>query len=298
MKQEGNNIVVDGLLIISWGVQRPIRLKIQDEKQVLSFMNPSSPDPTSPLGGKRGMTRWGEFDDLHHIDEMEETKQETPAENSNHNSGHNPYECSTLKLPRAQAALEEASNLYRSMSDASLVKKRVKSKAAAERQHARHHRCSINGHFYNYKTSIFTPVFGTSTNVRINSKMTTDEVITQLLHKFKIENDPNEFALYCLHQSGERRKLNNRDFPLWERLLLGPSEKIAKMFLMEQDEQEVSTDVAQYLNFELPILEGFLHKLEEEENREVQKIITKYRQRRHVIQHIHSKKMPRTETTV
>lgn len=94
------------------------------------------------------------------------------------------------------------------------------------------------------QTSVFTPSFGATTNVHINNKMTTQEVITQLLQKFKvgvityysiykplkdfmcllssliistlnfgrknslltfsmqIENTPNEFALYCIHQSG------------------------------------------------------------------------------------------------
>uniref|UniRef100_W5M3Y1 Ras association domain family member 6 n=1 Tax=Lepisosteus oculatus TaxID=7918 RepID=W5M3Y1_LEPOC len=294
--EEGGEVVVEGLLIISWGVQRPIRLKIQDEKQVLSYATLRSPDATSPLGGKRGMTRWGEFDDLHQIDEMEETRQDTPEH------GYKKYfiYCTiTLKPPRAQAAIEEESNLYRTMSDASLVKKRVKTRTAAERQQDKQQRFSINGHFYNYKTSIFTPSFGTATSVRINSKMTTDEVILQLLQKFKIENDPNEFALYCIHQSGEKRKLNNSDYPLWERLLQGPSESIAKIFLVDRNEQEVSNDVAQYLNFELPILQGFLQKLNEEESREIQKIKIKYKQEEKTLTHcIVSRIMQRTETTV
>ncbi|KPP75435.1 ras association domain-containing protein 6-like, partial [Scleropages formosus] len=243
--ETGHDIRLDGLLVIFWGIRRPIRLKIQDEKPNPS---PKSPDPTSPLGGKRGMTRWGEFDDLHHIDEMEETMQEIPEPLANDSTGPREYESSTLRTPRLKAALEEASNLFRSMSDASLVKKR---------------------------TSIFTPCFGTPTNVRINSKMTTNEVIVQLLKKFKVENDPKEFALYCIHQSGEKRKLSDLDFPLWERVLQGPSENIMRMFLMDTDEQEVSNDVAQYLNLELPLLEAVLHRLEEEEEREIARVIAK-----------------------
>ncbi|RXM29743.1 Ras association domain-containing protein 6 [Acipenser ruthenus] len=133
----------------------------------------------------RGMTRWGEFDDLCHIDEMEETKQETAAEDTKDNRD---YDSGTLKPYRVQDPVEESPVLYRTMSDASLVKKRVKSKTAAERQSAHQHRCSINGHFYNYKTSVFTPIFGSVTNVRINTRMTTQEVIVQLLQKFKVIN--------------------------------------------------------------------------------------------------------------
>ena len=36
------------------------------------------------------------------------------------------------------------------------------------------------------QTSIFTPSFGTATKVRISSLMTTDQVIEQLLNKFKV----------------------------------------------------------------------------------------------------------------
>lgn len=36
------------------------------------------------------------------------------------------------------------------------------------------------------QTSIFIPSYGATTNVHINSKMTTQEVITQLLLKFKV----------------------------------------------------------------------------------------------------------------
>ncbi|XP_036385711.1 ras association domain-containing protein 6 [Megalops cyprinoides] len=296
VQEKGGEVMVEGFLVISWGVRKPIRLKIQDEKQVLQIQR--SPGPVSPLGGKRGMVRWGEWDDLLHIDEMNETQQGL-AEPTNYNTECQEYAGSTMKAPQMKATLEEASNLFRTMSDASLVKKRVKTRTAAERQQAKQHRFSINGHFYNYKTSIFTPSFGTPTNVRINSSMTTREVIQQLLQKFKIENDPHEFALYCIHQSGERRKLSDSDLPLWERVLNGPSESIMKMFLMDSDEMEVSNDVAQYLNLELPLLEGVLQRLKEEENREIERIITKYKQQRRLLsQCLGSKLKPKTETTV
>lgn len=122
------------------------------------------------------------------------------------------YETTTLRPVRHKnPELEAESNLFRCMSDASLVKRRKgRGKSAAQRETERQHRFSINGHFYNYKvafllkplprhvssssthlscrlqTSIFTPSFGTSTKVRISSRMTTDRVIEQLLNKFKV----------------------------------------------------------------------------------------------------------------
>lgn len=130
--------------------------------------------------------------------------------------GSVPYESATLRPTRRKnQELELESNLFRCMSDASLVKRRRrKGKSAAQRETERQHRFSINGHFYNYKvsscyhrywfvflvinlsdsmcsllflqTSIFTPSFGTSTKVRISSRMTTNQVIEQLLNKFKV----------------------------------------------------------------------------------------------------------------
>ncbi|XP_068609144.1 ras association domain-containing protein 6 [Brachionichthys hirsutus] len=129
--------------------------------------------------------------------------------------------------------------------------------------------------------------------------MTTDQVIEQLLSKFKIENDPQEFALYCIHQSGEKKKLSNRDQPLWERILQGPSDDIMKIFLMDMEEEEVSNDVAQYLNLELPILEQILLRLREEEKKEIQRIISKYHHQHRLLSHIlNCKTSPHIETSV
>ncbi|XP_033981921.1 ras association domain-containing protein 6 [Trematomus bernacchii] len=295
-------VVVEGFLNISWGVRRPIRLKIQDDKQMLPFAPLISPGPTSPvspIGDKRGMSRWGEYSDLHQIDEMSDTPLDTVV--TKPLPGPAVYETTTLRPVRQRSCdLEVESNLIRCMSDASLVKRRRgRGKTAAQREQERQHRFSINGHFYNYKTAIFTPSFGTPTKVRISSKMNTNQVIEQLLHKFKIENDPQEFALYCVHQSGEKRKLSDGDQPLWERILQGPSDDIMKIFLINMDEQEVSNAVAQYLNLELPILEQVLLKLREEENREIQRLVNKFHKQHRLLSHILNRKMsPHIETSV
>ncbi|XP_042365903.1 ras association domain-containing protein 6 [Plectropomus leopardus] len=300
--KDDREVVVEGFLNISWGVRRPIRLKIQDDKQIIPFAPLTSTDPNSPvspIGDKRGMSRWGEYVDLHQIDEMAETPQDTVV--TKPLPGPAVYETTTLRPVRQKnSELEAESNLFRCMSDASLVKRRrSRGKSAAQREKERQHRFSINGHFYNYKTSIFTPSYGTPTKVRISSRMTTNQVIEQLLNKFKIENDPQEFALYCVHQSGEKRKLTDRDQPLWERILQGPSDDIMKIFLIDMDEEEVSNDVAQYLNLELPILEQVLLKLREEENREIQRVISKYHQQHRILTRMLSCKMPpHIETSV
>ncbi|MGH0145022.1 UNVERIFIED_CONTAM: hypothetical protein FKN15_026811 [Acipenser sinensis] len=126
------------------------------------------------------------------------------------------------------------------------------------------------------QTAVFTPAFGSVTNVRINSTMTTPQVLKLLLNKFKIENSSDEFALYLVHTSGERQRLILTDYPLVVRVLQGPCEQVSKIFLMEKDlGEEVTYDVAQYIKFEMPVLQSFITKLKEEEDREVQKLKTK-----------------------
>ncbi|KAJ8380021.1 hypothetical protein SKAU_G00007990 [Synaphobranchus kaupii] len=107
--------------------------------------------------------------------------------------------------------------------------------------------------------------------------MTTPQVLRVLLNKFKIENSPDDFALYLVHTSGERVQLKRSDHPLVLRVLQGPCEQVSRIFLMEQDlGEEVTYDVAQYIKFEMPVLKSFITKLKEEEDREVQKLRIRY----------------------
>ncbi|KPP58407.1 hypothetical protein Z043_123768 [Scleropages formosus] len=133
----------------------------------------------------------------------------------------------------------------RTRSDASFMRTQRRSRlnSPGDTLRIRRHRFSINGHFYNHKTSVFTPAYGSVTNVRVNSTMTTQQVLQLLLNKFRVENKLDEFALYMVHESGERTRLKCTDYPLISRLLYGPCEKIAKIFLMERDlGEEVTCD--------------------------------------------------------
>ncbi|NXI64842.1 RASF6 protein, partial [Anseranas semipalmata] len=292
-QREGSKPFIEGILSIFWGLQHPIRLKIQDEKQIPSFVTLKSTENVGLFPSKRGMTRWGEFDDLHHI--SGETAKST-EEKLNPEKSYSCYESSTLKSKSEQE--HDCATLPRAVGDAAAVRKRTKFPMIA-RTEVETHRFSINGHFYNYETSVFTPAFGSETKIRINSHMRTREVIEQLLRKFKIENSPHEFALYIIHASGEKKQLRSRDIPLLHRLLQGPSEKIAKFFLMDRDVEEVSSDVAQYIQFHLPFLESILHRINEEEEQEIQQTIAKYLKEKHMIrQHLQNRTVKKTETTV
>ncbi|KAG9341111.1 hypothetical protein JZ751_019865 [Albula glossodonta] len=173
---------------------------------------------------------------------------------------------------------EETPQLMRTQSDASFmnVQRRSRLRSSSDLQRIKRHRFSINGHFYNHKTSVFTPAYGSVTNVRVNSTMTTIQVLNLLLNKFRVENKSEEFGLYVVHESGERTKLRDTEYPLIARILHGPCEKIAKIFLMETDlGEEVTYDVAQYIKFEMPVLDSFVEKLKEEEEREISKLTSK-----------------------
>ncbi|XP_044873389.1 ras association domain-containing protein 6 isoform X2 [Mauremys mutica] len=282
---EGSKPVIEGILAIFWGVRCPIWLKIQDEKQIPPFVTLKSPERVGLFPSKRGMMRWGEVHNLHHISEETPNSSEEPP---NQEKGCFSYESSTLKPRSVQELNSLTPHRTRTLSDAAQVRKRANSPTIA-RKDVETHRFSINGHFYNYETSVFTPAFGSETKIRINSNMKTGE----------IENSPQEFALYIIHASGEKKRLKNTDTPLLERLLQGPSEKIAQFFLMDKNAEEVTSDVAQYLKFHVPLLESFLHKLDEEEEREIQQTIAKYGREKDIIrQHLDSKTVIKTETTV
>ncbi|KAG8515200.1 Ras association domain-containing protein 6, partial [Galemys pyrenaicus] len=285
---EDGSTVVEGMLDISWGVKRPIQLKIQDEKQIPMLRSPD-------VFSKGRMTRWGEFDDLYHISELERT-QIPMSEATNSQEDYLFYDSNTLK-PRAEEE-PESPLLYRTMSEATLVRKRMKPiiRGSKDRQN---HRASINGHFYNHETSIFTPAFGSETKVRINSNMSTEEVIKQILKKFKIENSAQDFALYIIFATGEQRRLKKTDIPLLHRLIQGPSKVNARIFLMDKDAEEISSDVAQYINFHFSLLESILQRLNEEEKREIQRTKSKFKNEKAFILHcLKSKHVVKTETTV
>ncbi|NXX23348.1 RASF6 protein, partial [Podargus strigoides] len=268
-QREGSKPFIEGILSIFWGVRHPIQLKIQDERQIPSFLTLKSTENVGLFPSKRGMTRWGEFDDLHHISgETLKSTEEKPSPEKSYSC----YESCTLKAMSGQE--HDCATLPRAISSAAAVRKRTKFPMIA-RTEVETHRFSINGHFYNYETSVFIPAFGSETKIRINSQMRTRQVIEQLLQKFKIENSPHEFALYIIHASGEKKQLRSGDVPLLHRLLQGPSEEVAKLFLMDRDVEEISSDVAQYIQFHLPFLESILHRINEEEEQEIQQTIAR-----------------------
>lgn len=268
-REEEGALVIEGLLNIAWGLRRPIRLQMQDGRD-----REPAPLLGRPDAGQPGRRR--KEPPLQGASAPQPPEPSEPPE-----PGPQPPELRPESAPGSSGPLEEGEEtpqLMRTRSDAAcVVQRRPRCRGPDETQRTRRHRFSINGHFYNHKTSVFTPAYGSVTNVRVNSTMTALQVLGLLLSKFRVQNSPSEFALYVVHESGERTKLKDSEYPLISRILHGPSEKIAKIFLMEADlGEEVPHDVAQYIKFEMPVLDSFIEKLKEEEQREIIKLTMKF----------------------
>ncbi|KAM6997326.1 ras association domain-containing protein 4a [Tautogolabrus adspersus] len=256
-REEDGEFILEGLLNIYWGLRRPIRLQMHDDNERFR---------------------------LNRNDSSSLIKQFTEEANNNSvGSESRPAGDDVSGLEE-----EDSPQLLRTRSDASFmrVQRSSNTRTARDLHRLRSHRFSINGHFYNHKTSVFTPAYGSVTNVRVNSSMTTTQVLNLLLHKFRVENKAEEFVLYMVHESGERTRLRDGEYPLVARVLYGPCEKISKILITEVDlGEEVTYDVAQYIKFEIPVLDSFVEKLKEEEEREINKLTKKYSALKSMIQH-------------
>ncbi|XP_073415598.1 ras association domain-containing protein 2 [Dendrobates tinctorius] len=264
-REEEEELIVEGLLNIFWGLRRPIRLQMQDDNERIR----PPPSSTSWHSGCNLLSQ-GKVSQPATIPDIQVTEVEnlqvTEVEDTP----------TVDDEDEDKASQEETPQLMRTRSDVG-VRRRGNLRTPGEQRRIKRHRFSINGHFYNHKTSVFTPAYGSVTNVRINSTMSTPQVLKLLLNKFKIENSASEFSLYIVHTSGEKSKLKDSDYPLIARILQGPCEQVSKVFLMEKGQiEEITYDVAQYIKFEMPVLSSFIEKLKEEEDREISKLMRRY----------------------
>jgi len=138
-------------------------------------------------------------------------------------------------------------------------------------------RSSINGHWYDRETCVFTPPKHSAMSVYTSSLANHADVLTALLAKYKVEAEPGEFALYLMHETGERRMISETEFPLLVRVRTGPHEDVAKLYLMDRTRtEEISQQVAAFLRFSYAELRSFLNMFYEEEEREADRIRTKF----------------------
>ncbi|XP_045598504.1 uncharacterized protein Rassf isoform X2 [Procambarus clarkii] len=138
-------------------------------------------------------------------------------------------------------------------------------------------RCSINGHFYLRETSSFTPPHGSPCSVWVTSLITAEEVLNMLLEKYRVEMSTRNFALYVIKDNGERRRIRDDEYPLITRVMLGPHEDVARVFIVDaQQTEEISPQVAQFLNLSLAECRAILRQYEQEEQRQILAVRQKY----------------------
>lgn len=73
-------------------------------------------------------------------------------------------------------------------------------------------------------------------SVYATSLLNSQEIINLVMDKYKIESKAENFALFIVRDNGEQKKMTNEDFPLLTRVLMGPREDIARLFLMDAGE--------------------------------------------------------------
>ncbi|XP_054730461.1 serine-rich adhesin for platelets [Anastrepha obliqua] len=154
-------------------------------------------------------------------------------------------------------------------------------------------RCSINGHFYNRETSFFTPPYGSQMSVWVTSLVTTNEVINLLLEKYKVDSAAQNFSLFIIRDNGEQKRLKETDYPLLTRVMMGPHEDVARLFLVDAKKtDEISNEVAQFINLSLPECRAILERYDDELEREVEKVRERYAElRRRIINRMESLKV-------
>ncbi|XP_047144946.2 ras association domain-containing protein 4 isoform X2 [Hydra vulgaris] len=134
------------------------------------------------------------------------------------------------------------------------------------------------------KCSSFIPPYGTPTTLRITNHVRAPQLIDMLFKKFQITDERKKYTLFTLFESGGQRRITPDAYPLLTRLHLGPCEDVAKIFIMESaDQTDIPLEVAQYINFSNQVLDTFIKKFYEEEEREVYKIKEKYEEYRSLL---------------
>ncbi|XP_020382230.1 ras association domain-containing protein 5 isoform X2 [Rhincodon typus] len=125
----------------------------------------------------------------------------------------------------------------------------------------------------NKRTSFYLPLDAIK-QLHISSVTTVNEVITGLLKKFMVIDNPQKFALFYQTKKGNDvhlQKLKENEYPLLIRLLAGPDTNASSFALKENETGEVEWDA-----FSVPELQNFLIILEKEEKERIQQVQQRY----------------------
>ncbi|XP_078276366.1 ras association domain-containing protein 5 isoform X1 [Rhinoraja longicauda] len=123
------------------------------------------------------------------------------------------------------------------------------------------------------RTSFYLPLDAVK-QLHISSGTTVNEVITGLLKKFMVIDNPQKYALFYLTKKGDDvhlQKLKENEQPLLIRLLAGPDTIASSFALKENETGEVEWDA-----FSVPELQNFLIILKKEEKERIHQAEQKY----------------------
>ncbi|XP_046376839.2 ras association domain-containing protein 2-like isoform X1 [Haliotis rufescens] len=284
-KNENGDFVIEGPLRIYWGVTRPIQLEQCDniKPSPLSTwrhsLYPSRINRQRPLTVIEGSASAARSNGVRFAEDIAELT--TPPAS-----------------PKKSYGFDDS--IVASQTDGVVRRKNLrKFNTVAYRGDApnKWKRASINGHIYNYDTSVFTPVLGSSTSVIVASTMNTSQVIKTLMEKFKVVNHPDEYQLYLVTDD-EERLLTEKHIPLALRLDFGPNEAKARFFIKEKiveqpktpvismpiqeaeetQEEHLPDEVETLLVLPVAVLEGVLIKYKEDEEKDARVIKMRYEQ--------------------
>ncbi|EZA61035.1 Ras association domain-containing protein [Ooceraea biroi] len=94
--------------------------------------------------------------------------------------------------------------------------------------------------------------------------------------------NPGQHAeLFSFNYLIKQRRLKDDEYPLEVRVVLGPHENVARLFLVDKlSTPEISSDVAQFLNLSLAECHGILQRYQYEEERQILLLKEKYKEMR------------------
>lgn len=242
-REINDKFILEGVIKVYWGIQSPVTLADSEVSHYWKHFQP---------------------DDGTHRDN-EENIPPPKVLNFGGKSKHR-HDASKYKYQRKISSPSNASSLTSSIE--------------AQQQPRRRLGCSVckNELHNSDNMTSFVPPYGIPTTLRLTNHMTVPNVIDNLLKKFQIRDSRKRFTLFTVYESGGQRRLKNDSFPLLTRLNLGPCEDVAKLYIMDAaDQTEITLEVAQYINFNASVLETFVQKFHEEEEREVERIKEKYK---------------------
>jgi hypothetical protein len=123
---------------------------------------------------------------------------------------------------------------------------------------------------------MFIPSYGCVSSICIENTTTCLNAIKILLDKFHISNPPEQYSLYKVYQSGDKRELNDDDLPLIQRLWMGPFGE-DKIFIMEKGRQlNMNEEMATLICLPEPLLEKLIENINQEEMKEEEEVRRKY----------------------